>query len=251
MSNQRNYTNEQLTGYLDGELDDALRADIRAALAGNPQLQQRLEQLSLSKPAIKSAFDELLLGAPAAPDFIDNIQPPRNRHTMLVLRWVAATAVICLLIGGLAGAYIAANRGNTWQNFAATYHALYVNSTLSHVKQTQSAAAAELKRVTAAFGKTIDLAALLNVPRLDYKRSQILGFNGRPLLQIAFLSRLGVPIVLCIFRGASNEAKPLQREILRGMRAVTWSKGNFEFLLIGGNDAALLDQAASILAGRL
>lgn len=57
---------EKLSAYLDGELDDAARAEIEALLAADPQVAQRLEALALANSDFVESADAIT-DAPASP----------------------------------------------------------------------------------------------------------------------------------------------------------------------------------------
>lgn len=251
MSDQRTFSQEELTGYLDGEIDPGLAGQIFAAAAGDRQLAQRIEDLRVDTQRIKSAMDTVLGEAPAAPDFPVGMASARSVPRAVAGYRLIAASLVCLLLGGLIGMQLATKQDETWQEFAATYHALYVSGTLSHVNRSSATEVAELHRVSQALGKTIGLGAVSGIERLDYKRAQVLGFEGQPIVQLAFLSKIGAPIALCIKRRASSSNEAMQSTTMRGMSAVAWSKDNYEFLLVGGNDHELLEQAAKKLSAQL
>lgn len=251
MSDQRSFSQEELTGYLDGEIEPGLAEQIRAAAAEDRLLAQRIEDLRVDTQRIKSAMDTLLGDAPGAPDFLAEEAPSTGAPRVTGRYRLIAASLVCLLLGGLIGMQLGAHRDETWQEFAATYHALYVSGTLSHVDRPNTAEVAELQRVSQALGKTIALAAVSGIDRLDYKRAQVLGFEGQPIVQLAFLSKIGAPIALCIKRSVRSSHEAMRSRTMRGMRAVTWAKDNYEFLLVGGNDRELLEQAAKKLSAQL
>lgn len=80
---------------------------------------------------------------------------------------------------------------------------------------------------------------------------QTLGFEGRPLMQLTFLSKFGDPIALCIIRSRNTETQGIVVNEMRGMLAASWSKDGYEYLLIGGRDEALIRNAASEFAKTL
>lgn len=251
MSDQRTFSQEELTGYLDGEIAPDLAEQIRAAAIEDRQLAQRIEDLRIDSQRIKTAMDALLGDAPAAPGFLaGEAQATAARRPAPRYRRIAAS-LVCLLIGGLVGVQLGTHQDETWQEFAATYHALYVSGTLSHVNRSSTAEIAELQRVSQALGKTIGLGAVSGIERLDYKRAQVLGFEGQPIVQLAFLSKIGAPIALCIKRSVRPSNDAVHSSTMRGMSAVTWAKDNYEFLLVGGTDRELLEQAAKKLSAKL
>lgn len=240
----REFSDEDLTAYLDGEAEAALRAEIEAALEDDQALAETLRGLSLDKAAIKSSFDAMLAQAPAFSEDSTGDRDVPARPAGFGRAAIAATALFCLLFGGLAGSLLPRQAEGTWQEFAATYHALYVEDTLSHVDRPNQVAARELERVSEALGKPLELAALTGVERLAYKRAQVLGFEERPLAQLAFLTKAGEPVALCIFAKGGAASAALEVETIQGMSAALWAKDGFEFLLVGGQDDGLIRDAA-------
>lgn len=251
MSKQQTFTDEELTAFLDGEADGVVSKEIRSALKRDQKLQGRLDKLDIDREAIRSAFDGLLAHAPQAP--LD-IEAETGSAGSTRTRWpvaMAATALLCLCIGWLAATMLQGPAQASWQDYAAKYHALYVNSTLSHIRQSADAAKAELQRVGEVLGKQFSHDALSATEQLDYRRAQILGFEGRPLMQLAFLSKLGAPVALCVIRSGGSEAREVRVSTMEGMSTAEWSKDGFDYLLVGGRDPALIEQAARHLQASL
>ena len=247
MSEIVDYSDEQLTAYLDGELDSQEAAALEQALEHSPDLRQQLNRLRIDTGAISQAGEALLTSAPPLPD--DLVAPIADEPQRVPFRWpaIAAVALLCFLAGaGITKLFFSAPE-DSWQDFAAVYHALYVANTLNHIDQNEAAAEAELVRVSGALGKTINLGDLQAGP-LDYKRAQILGYKGKPLLQLAFLSKIGAPVALCIYRSGEAASAAVAAASLRGLSAATWSKDGYEFLLIGGTDQKLITDAAKAFA---
>jgi anti-sigma factor RsiW len=244
MTQPRIFTSEDLTAYLDGEADATLVHDIEGAVSADAELRLRLASLTIQTGAVKSAFDAILPVASAYPATIESMRngPP----AMTAWRTLAATALICLGLGWTASTLTTRAKTETWQHYAATYHAMYVNGTLSHVTSTPAITAEDMKRVSDALGLAIDPAALAGVDQLDFKRAQVLGFDGRPVAQLAFLSTAGAPIALCITRTDAAQPRAVYADTVLGMASATWSKGAHEYLLIGGTDAALIAKAAAV-----
>lgn len=251
MNERPTFTNEELTAFLDGEIDESLAQEIADALENDAELSARLQGLQIDSEQIRSAFDDLLDEAPSAPSALENVRPPRSFSHALPWQALAATALLCLFVGGGIGYFISVSKQETWRDYAATYHALYVNRTLAQIDQNADEAAVQLADVSTALGKTIDPAALSQNDQLDYKRAQILGFEGRPLVQLAFLSKLGAPIALCIMRAYNAADSDVRVNEMRGMSAASWTTGEFDYLLIGGSDKALIEKAARALKTRL
>ncbi|MGD1870647.1 MAG: anti-sigma factor family protein, partial [Neomegalonema sp.] len=67
MTTKSPYSDEELTAFLDGELDDAASAAIESRLASDPGLQARLDLLAAPTQQIRQAFDALLTLSPPPP----------------------------------------------------------------------------------------------------------------------------------------------------------------------------------------
>ena len=269
MSDQREFSDEDLTAFLDGEAGAALSADIRRASAADAALAIRLNALDLDTRTIKNSFDSMLGDAPEMPEPVKQALSKTVHGTVrttptvaagrggfrvsAILKSIAATALICLVLGGAGGYWLSGARSESWHEAAAIYHALYVNKTLASVNRLPSETSKELDRVSSALGKSLKLAVLSSDERLDYKRAQILGFKGRRLIQLAFLSTAGTPVALCITPIISNPgtSKAVRVVGMHGMKAATWSKDGYEYLLVGGTDAGLIERAARKFADQI
>ena len=251
MSDDRTFSDEQLTAFLDGETEHIPADDIRAALETDAGLRARLHGLSMDTGEIAGAFDRLLERAPEMPDIdlgVDAAAPPRKAP---YLRQLAACIVLALFVGAIAGYVVRSDSLRTWHDYVAAYHALYIDDTLGNIERPEGLVLAELDRVGGAIGKTIELPLLRGIDGLDYKRGQILGFENRPLVQLAFLSDKGVPVALCIIRAGDPGDRQLQISELQGMSAASWTAGGYDYLLIGGTDPELISSVAAGLVDRI
>jgi anti-sigma factor RsiW len=250
MSGYDAFTDEDLTAYLDGEAEPGRARVIDEALAKDKALQSRLDRLSIPVVDIKAAFDKLALTAPGYPMSLEAAVPQKRGFAEL-MRPIAATAVLCLVTGWFAAELYDREKSEGWHKSVAVYHALYVTGTLADVNQSPAAAADELTRVSNTLGRPIALDALMASKNLDYKRAQVLGFEGRPLIQLAFLSKAGAPVALCIIRNNKSGDSKTKFGSMLGMATASWSKGAYDYLLVGGNDAAMISEAAALFSTRL
>lgn len=251
MTSQIRFSDEQLTAFLDGELEHVPADQIRDALEENAELQARLEGLRLEKQEIADAFEKLLDCAPAAPDLNLKEEVSASAGQLVPRHWMAAAMAACLVLGLGTGLLWPRKELGSWQSYAAAYHALYIDQTLNGIDRTPAAVAAELSQVSKIIGKDFDLQALSQFAQFDYKRAQILGFEGEPLLQIAFLSEGGVPIALCIFRSTGFDSDEVQSAELEGMSSASWTKDGYDYLLIGGREPSTIKSAAETFARQL
>jgi len=186
------------------------------------------------------SFSTLLNHSPSAPLLTPQKSTLRSKFG------VAAVVVFLCFSAGLSGHYISTYRNgfNQWQEYVAAYQALYIHRTLSNIDSDEPQQKTELNRVSEALGKNIKLKTLGLIPQLSFKRAQILGYEGRVLVQLAFLSSVDTPVALCIMRSDKQKNKALQLTEMEGMQAASWNSGGYDYLLIGGRDKALIREAA-------
>lgn len=264
MTEMRQFTDEELTAYLDGESEPSQVRVIDAESASRPELKQRLRDLEIDRDAIAGAFRSLLETAPEMPELPGTDQDDTRENAIGgsghlpaakgFRVFAAVAACLALLVLGAGGGFLVSeNREDGWRDYVAAYQALYVSGTLSHLKTSPAQQVTELSRVGKALGKEFDLASLQSIEQLDYKRAQTLGFEGRALVQLAFMSKVGAPVALCIIRstGAPEARSQIRYETIEGMRAAHWGGGGFEYLLIGGTDAELITAAATYFSKTL
>lgn len=260
MAPEQTFTDEELTAYLDGEADEALRARIDAA-RDQETVAKRLSALSLDVDLLTSAFDRALETAPV-PEFLDActgtpnnapIEAPEHkpiRRATISPALQAIAAAVLLAVGWSAGHFGKPGPPETWRDYAATYHALYVTETLDGETVAPAVLAAQVARVSDLLEKGLSVEALNAVQGLDLRRAQILAFKEKPLVQIAYLSDDGVPMALCLFQ-MSGAATPVSVTERLGMASAQWTDGDFGYLLIGGPDKTVVRDAAMAFSNRL
>jgi anti-sigma factor RsiW len=252
MTVRTDFSDEELTAYLDDERDFAPVAEIEAAARGDARLRARLDALALERGGIKQAFDQLLAKAPKPQLAYAPARAPAARAWMSAGYWQAIVAAVLLTLGAAGGHYLTRPQLAGWRDYVAAYQALYVGDTIAGIHRSDAEATEELTRVTAAVGKPVAFAALTADPALTYKRAQILGYKQQPLAQLTFLSQAGAPVALCIMRAtaASATGTPDYAE-RQGLASASWSRDGFEYLLIGGTDRQVIEQAAKRFAAEI
>lgn len=232
----REFSDEDLTAHLDGEADAALSMAIIKACENDTDLVKRLDELTIDTEAIMAAFDELKDSAPAMSALPAATTPAPRRWTGL-----AATAAAVVLGIGIGVFARSPQQLDGWMDYVAAYQALYVQDTVASLPQQDPANDANLVRVASVLGRDLKLPE--GPSSLDYRRAQLLGFQGQPLVQLAFVSPSGAPIALCIIKndGADTE---LELVNLEGLSTAYWRKNGFNFMLIGGTDIELIKKEA-------
>lgn len=236
---RKDFSDEELTAFLDGESDAQLTAQIAAAADQNVELQARLAALELPLEPIHRSFDALLKAAPAMNALPEPAASQNGVSMPKALGGMAASLVVGALISFWA---LAGGKQLEWRDYAAAYHVLYVNGTLADFNTTQAEMDAALLHLGTVVGRDLTAAPLDTV--LEYKRGQVLGYQGQPLIQLAYLSPLGDPVALCLIRTEGADMD-VEMTALEGLAAAKWQRDGVAYLLIGGTDTGLIKEAAA------
>lgn len=245
MTQAHSFSDEDLTAYLDGEADSTLEAAISAALETDEALQARLARLDVPLATIAQAYDSVLAQAPAMPDTAT--VRPMLRDTHRRWAWGAATfgtgLVAGLALAVLWGVSTSQPEARGWVSHVASYQKLYTATTFAAVSATPQQVDQQLAEVSQGIG--IDLINLPQAAGLTFKRAQLLGFAGKPLVQISYLRDDGTPVALCIIPAGPDDAG-LSMGAAEGLGLARWNTHGYGFLLIGGDEAAPLAREAEI-----
>jgi anti-sigma factor RsiW len=263
-------TDADLVAYLDGELDEAARQAIAARLGDDAALRARLDRLKLDTAELGQAFGILLAGAPSdrlatilsrAEATASAARPASAGSNWSPMR--IAAAILIFLIGAAAGYFgprvlpgaeapdeseVAEDASAGWRQVVAEYLLLYTPDTLASIPDDAALRAEELSTVASklAVDVTPENVAL---PDLALKRAQLFEFKGKPLAQIAYLSKEG-PIAFCIIANGKPDAAPAYEERL-GENIVFWTKGGRGFMVIGKAPRDKIEAVAATLGGRI
>ena len=251
MSVTREFSDETLTAYLDQEADADLVRDIEAAMEHDSALAKRIDDLRFPKDLLGAAFAQQLSAAPKMPEL-----PPAAMHPVAANisdrpKWFGFTtgAATGLAAGLAAAVYFGLNQPVQtpnepgWLQVVANYQVLYVSETLDPSRSAKASAPAEesdaaLANLSKAVG--LDLSGLKNVDGLTFHRAQQLGFNGKPLIQIAYSLPDGTPVAICILQSGKDQSAP-KAQILAGMASADWNTGQHGVLIIGGEDQTVIE----------
>lgn len=253
MSDHAIPSDEQLVAYLDDQLDSEQRRRIDAAIAEDSLLNLRLQWLARSSLPFKNAYDELARQAPTErlQSMLDTLpspgRPAMNRRWFLA---AAAGLVVCGVVADrLFLSWQSSSQKNSWRARVADSMALYVPQTLDHLPSDEAAQRAQLRTIDARLG--LNLApARLALPRAQFKRAQILEYDGVPIAQMTWLDPAHGPLALCVTR-ANSGSRPFAHERRRGLNVVYWADMEHAWMLLGHNPAAELEDMARLLRSRL
>ncbi|WRH94703.1 transcriptional regulator [Pseudomonas fluorescens] len=243
-------SDEQLVAYLDGELDGEYRDQLDSAIAEDSLLSLRVQWLSRSNLPYKNAYDELAQQAPlerlqARLDAIPAPQRPGFNR-----RWFIGGAAAALLAGGVLADRLFlgwhAAQSNNWRALVGDYMALYVPQTLDHLPTDEASQRAQLRTIDARLGLNLS-PATLKLPNAEFKRAQMLEYDGVPIAQIVYLDAKHGPLALCVTRSNSG-TQPLAHERRREMNVVYWTEREHAWMLIGHSPANYLEKLGELLA---
>lgn len=230
------FSDDDITAFLDKELDAERSAAVEALIVSSPRFASRVAALELDIPALQQSFVPLLAEAPAVA-----LSQPRGRWA-----WPAAAAVALLAIG-LAYGQLSKPSVESWQMEVAHYQVLYVPETLAGISPDAERLQKELARAESLLGLELDQSVLSNVPGLTLRRAQVLGFEGRTLIQIAFTAQDGTPVAYCIFNSDSGGEAEMEFARLLGLETALWQGAKHGFMVIGGQDPTLISDSAQYL----
>ncbi|WP_448652468.1 anti-sigma factor family protein [Pseudomonas fluorescens] len=246
-------SDELLVAYLDGELDAEQRQLIADQLKANASVAARLEELQCADLPFKAAFDSMLDEAPterlnAMLKALPTAQAPAmSRRRFLAV--AAGFAVAGVVADRLYLSWPRAESGQGWRASVAEYMALYTPQTLENLNDDPGSHAAQLGSVGAQLGLPLS-PDTVDLPGAEFRRAQILNYDGVLIGQLTYLDPRHGPLALCI-TASKKGAQPAATEQRRGMNVVYWANPSHGFMLIGRNPFEDLQIMAGSVERRL
>ena len=260
---------EDLVAYLDGELPAEAARAVEAWLAGDAEAQQLRRQLQedslalrgllsavLREPAPQALQDAITaLASDRAQTGVDGVAvvpfPGRARPRAL---WLAAAAVVCLLVGGLggflAGQYQASRDLATttqlvpdWIMQVAQYHRVYAGEKRHLVE----VAAAETPHIQQWLGRRLEMPLVvpdLADEGLTFRGARMLVIDGAPVAQLIYTPPDGRALALCIIR-SPREDKPPTVSRQEDLHLVDWRTKGYGFVVVGWEEHAQIQAIAA------
>lgn len=111
--------------------------------------------------------------------------------------------------------------------------ALYTPQTLENLSADRASHIAQLNGVGAQLGLPLSPEAV-TLPGAEFRRAQILDYEGVVIGQLTYLDPRHGPLALCI-TASQKGAQPVATEQRRGMNVVYWASLSHGFMLIGRN----------------
>jgi len=246
-------SDEQLVAYLDDELDREQRSQLDSLVADDPLLNLRVQWLSRSNLPYRDAYEELARQAP-----LDRLQArldaaPSPQRPGFSRRWFLGAAAAGMALAGAAADRLFLGwqvpQSNDWRERVGNYMALYVPQTLEHLATDEASQLAQLRTVDTRLGLSLS-PAKLKLPGAQFKRAQLLEYDGVPIAQMTWLDATHGPLALCVTRSNSG-SQALAHERRHGMNVVYWTEREHAWMLIGHNPIAELEGLAKMFKERL
>ncbi|CAO3404204.1 anti-sigma factor family protein [Azospirillum palustre] len=264
-------SDEELTAFIDGELEEERRACLLDLIERDPAVAARVEHLSRASLPYGEAFQPLLDAAPAAdlqrmldgttaPPVAAGAVVPLTRRRLFgaiaasVMAGVLGDRLLVRLFGTGDGDELADDDGGPdrehhWHGVVAQYMGLYTRETLGGGTPGHDAQSAQL----AALNRPLNLSLTpeaVEVAGAEFRRAQILSYDDMPLAQITYLDPRSGPLALCILRRPGT-VRGVEQEMRGGLSIAYWNGPDHAALLIGRLPPQDLTAKAEAVRGRL
>lgn len=230
-------SDERLVAFLDGELEAEQQKVIADQVRADPALAARLGALQCADLPFKTAFDTVLDQAPSERlHTMLNALPPAQAPTLSRRRFLAVAAsfaVAGVVADRLFISWPRVESGQGWRASVADYMALYTPQTLENLSPDPASHIAQLHGVGEQLGLPLAPASV-SLPGAEFRRAQILDYDGILIGQLTYLDPRHGPLALCI-RASRKGTEPVATEQRRGMNVVYWASQSHGFMLIGRN----------------
>ena len=221
------YDDEELVALIDGELEDPRKGALLARLESDADLRRRYEALRATSAPIGAA-----LGLPLDQAPVDRLRaflpaesamaPPPNPSNRISGRFAWRDLAAGLVVGFLAAAALgwlafgfpgdrrtgARRSSNTWTS---------IPMRLSPSRRPMLGRRASSLAWSARGSARRFAPSTVALPGLDFKVAFILGYDGAPLAEIAYVDPSSEPVLFCILKKEGADAFPPARTA-RGLR---------------------------------
>ncbi len=233
-------SDERLVAYLDDELDREQRQQIDHLLRTEAPVAARLDQLKRGELPFRAAFDTVLDEAPTQrlQAMLDALPPAVAPHRGTMSRRGFLATAASFVIAGIAADRLfmnwqSAEKDEGWRGSVAEYMMLYTPQTLDNLTDDVVSHTAQLNSVGKQLGLPLSPAAV-TLPGAEFRRAQILDYEGVLIGQLTYLDARHGPLALCITTTRAG-AEKLASEQRLGLNVVYWANPTHAFMLIGKN----------------
>ncbi|WP_050604279.1 hypothetical protein [Ruegeria sp. 6PALISEP08] len=237
------FSDETLSAYLEGSLDEAQSRAIEAAVEHDVELEHRLMALDPLAPVIQDVFETIPTEVPK----FDLPEPDVQHSSSGVLHVVAVAASTA--IAAFAVTFWATRPAELgWAQQAAIYQSLYVPETIAPLDDSEASLDKQFEMAEAELGRSLNRETLEALPGLELKRAQVLSFKGKPLIQIVFADEQGRPFAFCVIRqGPDAPPAEIKQAVLSGLATATWAQDGYGYMLLGSSPQTDLNSELDVL----
>ena len=187
-----------------------------------------------------------LSGASAVAGHGPAAAPDRRGAGPSSLWWTGLGMLLSLFAGLAAATWLqpsAPPLADPWVRKVASYHAMYARETVQDGESagqisTQALPTQALLRRLQQQGLSLRIPDLSG-QGLQFVRAQQLQFEGRPVLQLVYLPRRGLPVAVCLMPATAQAEQAVQVD---GQHALTWFANGWAYVLIGSLPAPDMQQ---------
>jgi anti-sigma factor RsiW len=245
-------TDADLVAFVDNRLSPDRREAIVSLARQDSTIASRIAVLTDGTPVLGEAFRPLLADMP--PQLEERLRkkaqemntPPEPVVTRRLFTIGLATAA-SFAIGGVAGGLLMQYRNTSgdWREAVAQYHALYGMATTAGLNPSPDDISQQLAIVSQVLGRPL-LRVGETLAGLNFKRAQVLEFEGAPLIQIVFETADKIPLAFCLKRSRDTLRSP-SVDMQQGLALASWTRDGVDELIV----ARLPQQQIMDLAQRL
>ena len=202
MNARRQYTDEDLNAYLDGELTEPARMDVEAWLNEEPEAAQRLRDTRLLNDRLRAAFEPVLT-EPKTLELQRKVLARRRRPVAVDWRMLAAGLAIAVVSGaagyGLHGLVERREPPSSLAEGAIGAHAVFVTEVRHPVEVAASEEAHLIAWLTKRVGQALKAPVLTSA---GYKLigGRLLADSGQPAAQFMYEDGSGRRLTLYVRR---------------------------------------------------
>ena len=135
---------------------------------------------------------------------------------------------------GASALHSAAARVSPWVAAAVNYQQLYTRDTVAFDAPTTEVASHVIAQIHSDDGLPIHVPDL-RPAGLTFTRIQRLRFHNRPLVQIVYLPKTGLPVALCVMKDEKPDATMTHAHV-ESMNVLMWRRANLSYALIASLD---------------
>jgi hypothetical protein len=243
------FRDSELKEFLAGDTSAEKTHAIEAAMISDQALERRIMALDFVALEVREVMEKIPCAERVAQ--IEKILTPvpTKQNSVWGMR-IAASLAAGIVVGWLGSDFLREDPNTGWRAEVASYQALYTAETVARLDLDPEVVATQFKLASDALGMDLYQEELAQIDALTLGRAQVLGFKGRPLIQIVFKSETGAPIALCIIKSTKpSDGTKLALQEMKGLASAAWAGGEHEFFLIGGQNAQEIEEWATSFKG--